>query len=64
MTGAGRGKAARSGRERMALRQPGVKCSSVRSQRSEPGSRRARILLVDDRAENLIALDAVLSSSS
>jgi CheY-like chemotaxis protein len=46
----------------MALSQPGVSCSSVGSQRSEPVSRQARILLVDDRMENLVALDAILSS--
>ena len=32
------------------------------SQKSEPVSRQARILLVDDRTENLVALDAILSS--
>ena len=47
----------------MASGQPGEGCW-IRGQQEggEPVSRQARILLVDDRIENLIALDAILSS--
>jgi CheY-like chemotaxis protein len=47
----------------MALGQPGA-CCWIRGQQKggEPVLRQARILLVDDRIENLIALDAILSS--
>jgi CheY-like chemotaxis protein len=47
----------------MALGQPGAGCW-IRGQQKggEPVLRQARILLVDDRIENLIALDAILSS--
>ena len=47
----------------MAPSQAGVGCWTRGQQGDgEPVSRQARILLVDDRAENLVALDAILSS--
>src|SRR5690349_24095792 len=52
----------------MAPSQPGGGLLSLRTAQcgqhegSEPVSRQARILLVDDREENLFALDAILSS--
>src|ERR1700722_9257948 len=49
-------------REIMVSNLAGGGCRPGAARRSGPVSRQARILLVDDRPENLVALDAILSS--